>query len=59
MILTHCYFLFYFFPSSLFLMLRSYEQKINTLHKIKLKSNSVLFTDAISLKNKTLDKIVK
>ena len=40
-------------------MLRSYEQKINTLHKIKLKSNSVLFTDAISLKNKTLDKIVK
>ena len=30
------------------------------LHKIKLKSNSVLFTDAISLKKtKTLQKIVK
>ena len=47
------------FPSSLFLMLCSYELKINKLHKIELISNSVLFNDAISLKNKTLDKIVK
>ena len=72
-----------FFPSSLFLMLCSYEQKISTftsifynidhyittlyhyiiilhlllhmiLHKIKLRSNSVLFTDAISLKKPKL-----
>ena len=39
--------------------LRSYEQKINTLthmafRKIKLKSNSVLWTDAISLKKTKL-----
>ena len=48
-----------FFSSSLFLMLRTYEQKINTLityviTKNKLKSNSVLFTDAISLKKTKL-----
>ena len=41
------------------MILGSYEQKINILHKIKFKSNSVLFTEALSLKNKTLDKIVK
>ena len=42
----------HYFPSSLFLMLPSYEQNINTLHKIELRSNSVLLTDAISLKKK-------
>ena len=30
-------------------MLHGYELKVNTLHKIKLKSNSILFADTISL----------
>ena len=49
----HCYFLVHFFLRLYFWCLRSYELKMNTLLKIKLKSNSVLFNGAISLDNKT------
>ena len=46
-----------FFHSSFFLMLRCYKQKINTLHKIKQKSNSASFTEVISLKKTKLSGI--
>ena len=50
-------FCFIFYPSSLFVMIRSYEQKINTwiTNGIKLKSNSALLTDTITLKKQNFE----